>query len=92
MAIFYKDPEVGTCVSCRTCSCEIPLPAALRLPREFAVLCPNCGRRSVYRPADAHDAKRDTPRTFARMQFSTGKKKAVQPKSWLNKWASALHR
>jgi DNA-directed RNA polymerase subunit RPC12/RpoP len=61
-------------VSCPTCSHEIPVQSTLRIPREFSVLCPNCGWRREYQPADLHDARRDTgpTREFPRIQF--GKK------------------
>jgi len=54
------------------------------------VLCPNCGQRKVYQSAEAHDPKQDAEatKTSRRIQFSTGKKKSMQPKSWLNEWAS----
>jgi hypothetical protein len=72
---------------------------ALRLPREFSVLCPNCGWREEYQPAAVHDARHDGESTheFQKIQFgkknvkkSVKKNMPVQPKSRLNEWASWL--
>ena len=92
MATFQKDPETDNYVSCPRCSCEIPLAGTIRLPREFSVLCPNCGRRDVYQPAEAHDPKQGAAatRTAGSIQFSTGKKEPIRPKSWLNEWACSV--
>jgi hypothetical protein len=102
VAIFrkiVKTDAVLSCVSCPTCSCEIPVHSALRMPREFSVLCPNCEWRSEYQPAELHEAKRDSepPREFPRIQF--GKKNVkniekenifIQPKTPLNQLVSWL--
>jgi len=79
-----------TYVSCPTCAREIPVMGTSRLPRDFSVLCPNCGRRKVYQLAEVHDLKRDaeTPQASGRIQF--GKKNWMEPKSKLNTWASWL--
>jgi predicted RNA-binding Zn-ribbon protein involved in translation (DUF1610 family) len=45
------------------CSREIALVGELRLPEEFSVLCPNCGRRKVYRSAAVHDQTQDAEAT-----------------------------
>jgi hypothetical protein len=90
---------VVNCVSCPTCSYEIPVQSTLRIPREFSVLCPNCGWRREYQPADLHDARRDAgaTREFPRNQF--GKKSAkkignesiyIPPKTPLNQLVSWL--
>jgi plasmid rolling circle replication initiator protein Rep len=93
-------PEpVVNCVSCPTCSYEIPVQSTLRIPREFSVLCPNCGWRREYLPADLHDARRDAEliREIPRIQF--GKKNVkkveeenifIQPETRLNQLASWL--
>jgi hypothetical protein len=92
------DPSVS-CVSCPTCSCEIPMLNAMRLPREFSVLCPNCGWRDEYQLVAVHDARQDGESTheFRRIQFgkknvkkSVKKNMPIQPKSRLNEWASWL--
>jgi hypothetical protein len=88
-----------SCESCPTCSCEIPVQAALRMPREFSVLCPNCGWRREYKSADLHDAKQDTEptREFPKIQF--GRKNVrkiekdnifIQPETRLNQLVSWL--
>ena len=69
MARARKDFKTDTCVSCPACSCEIRLPSALRLPEQFSVLCPNCGQRKHYGPAEVHDRKEDAEATFPRIQF-----------------------
>jgi hypothetical protein len=102
VAIFRKavTPDaVVSCVSCPTCSFEIPLQSGLRMPREFSVLCPNCGWRREYHPADLHDArpKAKLLGEFPRIQF--GKKNVkkietedifIQPKTPLNQLVSWL--
>ena len=91
MATSRKVPQTDTCVRCPTCSWEIPLRGALRLPQEYSVPCPNCGRRNIYQSAEAHVPRLDAEgtKTSGRIiQFGT--KKAMQPKSWLNEWASWL--
>ena len=102
MAIFrkiVKTDAVLSCVRCPTCSSEISVHSALRLPREFSVKCPNCGWRSEYQPAELHEAKRDPepPREFPRIQF--GKKNVkmieeenifIQPETRLNQLVSWL--
>jgi DNA-directed RNA polymerase subunit RPC12/RpoP len=93
VAVFSKvaklEAGVG-CVTCSTCSFEIPVPNGQRLPKEFSVLCPHCGWRREYKADDLHDPRRDAepPRQFPRIQF--GKKhetKAeifIQPKTRMN--------
>jgi hypothetical protein len=87
-------------VSCPTCFYEIPVLKTMSLPREFSVLCPNCGGRKLYQLAQIHDRKQDTVATqnFGRAQF--GMKSATvgdltaavptQPKSLLNQFGSWL--
>jgi hypothetical protein len=64
----------GSSVSCPACSCEIPVVGTQRLPREFSVLCPNCGQRNFYQQVETHDPKQDAgaARTPAKIEF--GKK------------------
>jgi hypothetical protein len=92
MAVFQKEPKARSCVTCPTCSCEIPLVCELRLPTEFSVPCPGCGRRTVYQSAETHDPDDDAgaTQTCHAIEFSTKKKESMQPKSWLNEWASSL--
>ena len=67
MAVFRKIVNAGvSCVTCPTCSGEIPVQIALRLPREFSVKCPNCGWRREYQSAGLHDAK---PGAESRREF-----------------------
>jgi hypothetical protein len=87
-------------VTCPTCSCEIPVAAANSLPREFSVLCPNCGGRKFYLLAQIHDRKPDAEiiQISARPQF--GMKRVTDPdqtigqpmppKSWLSELGSWL--
>ena len=89
-----------SCVSCPTCSCEIPVQAALRMPRAFSVLCPNCGRRREYQSAELHDAKQNAERIreFSKIQFGRKNVKKIeeeedifiQPKTRLNQIVSWL--
>jgi len=86
-----------SCVSCSTCSFEIPVPSAQRLPREFSVLCPNCGWRREYLSTDLHDARQDAepPRQFPRIPFGKRHEKKeekifIQPKTRLNQLTSWL--
>ena len=75
MAVFKKKIiKDHTCVTCPTCSREIIVPSAARLPREFSVLCLNCGWRKEYQLAQLHDATEaaETPCIVRRIQF--GKK------------------
>jgi hypothetical protein len=102
VAVFRKTikPDVGmSCVSCSTCACEIPVHSALRMPREFSVLCPNCEWRNEYQPADLHDARRDAKATreFPRIQFGRKNVKKIekenifiQPETRLNQLVSWL--
>jgi hypothetical protein len=102
VTVFRKIANTGaslSCVSCPTCSGEIPVQAALRMPREFSVLCPNCGRRREYQSAELHDAKQDAEpiREFPRIQFGRKNVKKVeeenifiQPKTRLNQIVSWL--
>ena len=93
MSVFRKviTPDaIVSCVSCPTCSFEIPVPSAQRLPREFSVLCPHCGWRREYLSTDLHDAKQgaEPPRQFPRIQFGKKHEKKTeiffQPKTRLN--------
>jgi predicted RNA-binding Zn-ribbon protein involved in translation (DUF1610 family) len=72
-------------VICPTCSFEIPLATGQRLPNDFSILCPNCGQRKFYRPADLRALAPDVEAVHAirRIAFSTGKKQARPTKSWL---------
>jgi hypothetical protein len=102
VAVFRKivTPDAGlSCVSCPTCSCEIPVHSPLRMPREFSVKCPNCGWRREYQPTELHDARPEAepPREFSRIQF--GKKNVkkieaenifIQPETRLNQLVSWL--
>ena len=86
MAVFRKivTADAGlSCVSCPTCSCEIPVHSALRLPREFSVKCPNCGWRKEYQSAELHDARRDAEATreFPRIQFGKKNVKTIETKN-----------
>jgi hypothetical protein len=94
-----KPDAIVSCVSCPTCSCEIPVHSPQRMPREFSVKCPNCGWRREYQPAELHDARRgaEATREFPRIQF--GKKDVkkietenifIQPKTRLNQLVSWL--
>ena len=102
MPVFRKiatHDAVVNCVSCLTCSYEIPVQSELRMPREFSVKCPNCGWRREYQSTDLHDAKPEakSSREFPRIQF--GKKNVkkvetedifIQPKTPLNQLVSWL--
>ncbi len=87
-------------VSCPTCLYEIPVVSTMGLPREFSVLCPNCGGRKLYQLAQSHDRKQDTAATqnSGRAQFgmkyaTVGDLTAVEPtppKSLLNQFGSWL--
>ena len=102
MSVFRKviTPDaIVSCVSCPTCSFEIPLQSGLRMPREFSVLCPNCGWRREYHPADLHNARPEAEllREFPRIQFGRKNVKKVetedifiQPKTPLNQLVSWL--
>jgi hypothetical protein len=88
---------VVNCVSCPTCSYEIPVQSTLRMPREFSVLCPNCGWRREYQPADLHDAGRgaEPTRQFPGIQFGTKNVRKIeeediliQPETRLNQLVS----
>ena len=94
-----KPDAIVSCVSCPTCTCEIPVHSALRMPREFSVLCPNCEWRNEYQPADLHDARRDAKATreFPRIQFGRKNVKKIekenifiQPETRLNQLVSWL--
>jgi uncharacterized Zn finger protein (UPF0148 family) len=96
VATIRNEPKIGAFVSCPACSCEIPLEGAPRLPAEFSVPCPSCGRRTVYQSADAHDSKKaaEATNTFGRARFpakkKTNKQAPTAPKSWLNDAATWL--
>jgi DNA-directed RNA polymerase subunit RPC12/RpoP len=92
--------KAETCVSCPACSYEIPLLNTVSLPREFSVLCPNCGSRKLYEFAQAHDRNQEAEATqiSGRAQFGMKQEtdcdlpseNPVQPKSRLNEFASWL--
>ena len=81
MAVFRKvatpDTDVS-CVSCPKCSFEIPVLGARRLPREFSVLCPNCGWRKEYQLAGLHDAKQDWEQNREIKRIEFGKKNEMK--------------
>ena len=39
-------------VFCKRCDVAVPITSAERPPTEFAIKCPNCGRRDFYQPSD----------------------------------------
>ena len=100
MPVFRKivTPDAAVnCVNCPKCSYEIPVHSTLRIPREFSVLCPNCGWRREYQPADLHDARRDAEPTRQCPGIQFGKKNAkkieednifIQPETRLNQLVS----
>jgi hypothetical protein len=102
VAVFRKIAKLDvsmSCVSCPTCTCEIPVQSAARLPREFSVKCPNCGWRREYQSAALHDAKpqAEPPHEFPRIQFgrkNVGKIETadifIQPETRLNQLVSWL--
>jgi hypothetical protein len=96
VAVFRKIVITDACVRCPTCSCEIPVLGARRLPREFSVPCPNCGRRNQHQSDELHDAKRDAEPTLSFESSQFGSKNiciqdiCAQPKSRLNQWVSWL--
>jgi endogenous inhibitor of DNA gyrase (YacG/DUF329 family) len=92
VAVFQRDPKTRSCVSCPTCSHEIPLASTLRLPGVFSVPCPNCGQRKVYQSAEAHDPKQEAEvvKASGPIQFATRRKRSMRPKSWLHAWVSSL--
>jgi hypothetical protein len=100
MAVYRKiaQPEASpSCVRCPTCSCEIPVLNARRLPREFSVLCPNCGRREEHQLAGLHGAKREEESIHELRNSQFGKRNGeksenilIQPKTRLNELTSWL--
>jgi hypothetical protein len=97
VAVFRKIVNAGaSCVSCPTCSGEIPVQSALRMPREFSVKCPNCGERREYQSAELHDAKPEagSPRECPRIQFGRKNEKKkdifIQPETRLNQLVAWL--
>ena len=42
-------PRPTSTVICHSCSHRLALSTTERLPEEFTVRCPNCGRRDFYR-------------------------------------------
>lgn len=77
MAVLRKTvtaDAIVSCVSCPTCSCEIPVLGARRLPREFSVPCLDCGWRKEYQLADLHDVKLDIKPTHESQRIQFGKK------------------
>jgi len=65
--------KTNACVSCPTCGYEIIVLTGQSLPREFSVLCPNCGGRKLYRLDQLHDRKLDAESKPipARVRFGT---------------------
>jgi hypothetical protein len=100
VAVFRKVVDAGvSCVSCSTCSCEIPVQSGLRMPREFSVKCPNCGERREYQSTELHDARPEAglPREFKKIQFGRKNVKKIevenifiQPETRLNQMVSWL--
>ena len=92
MAAFQKSVGVETWVSCPTCSREILVTSKTRLPEEFSVPCPNCGRRNVYQPLERHGPKPHAEATeiSGKISFSAGKKETTRRKSWLSELTSLL--
>ena len=96
MATIRNEPKISSFVSCPACSGEIPLEGGSRLPAEFSVPCPSCGRRTIYQSADAHDSKKseEATNTFGRTRFpakkKTKKQAPIPPKSWLKECATWL--
>jgi len=92
--------KTDTCVSCPTCSCEIPVLNTIGLPREFSVLCPNCGGRKFYQLAQTHDRREDAEATQISGRIQFGMKpatvgdltaaKPMLPKSRLSQFGSWL--
>jgi hypothetical protein len=62
------------CVSCPACAFEIPVVDTKRLPKEFSLLCPNCGQRGVYVSAEVHAPKVAADATRASRKIQFGKK------------------
>lgn len=73
MAAFRKViVKTETCVSCPTCSWEIPMLDTQGLRREFSVRCPNCGGRKVYQLAQIHDQTQEVATPISRrIEFGT---------------------
>ena len=92
MADFQRESKTRAWVSCPACSHEIPLASTPHMRGEFSVPCPNCGQRKMYLWAEAHDAKREAEviKAAGAIQFATGRKRAMRPKSWLNAWLHSL--
>jgi hypothetical protein len=102
VAVFRKTIKASvdaSCVTCPKCSCEIPVLGAQRPPREFSVLCPNCGWRKEYLPGELHDARPDAEpaHEIGAIQFGKKIKKIagtnnifVPPKGRLNKLVTWL--
>jgi len=59
------------------CSHEIPMLNTIGLPREFSVLCPNCGARKFYQLAQIHDQKEAANKTRAPERIQFGTKKSI---------------
>lgn len=98
VATIQTYPKSDTCVSCATCSWEIPLANSPHRQKEFSVACSNCGRRHLYGPADAHDSRvAGEGKTSRMLGFSTKPKiekkfdeSEPAPRSWLNECTSWL--
>jgi DNA-directed RNA polymerase subunit RPC12/RpoP len=92
MAAFKKVTQNDVYVTCPTCSWEILLSCNARPPGEISVSCSNCGHRSIYQAADAHDQNASAGPIMSRRQieFSTQNLTAAPPKSWLDQWLSSL--
>jgi predicted RNA-binding Zn-ribbon protein involved in translation (DUF1610 family) len=97
VATIRNESKISSFVSCPACAGEIPLEGSPRLPAEFSVPCPSCGRRTIFQSADAHDSKKseEAANTFGRPRFPAKKKKAkaqapTARKSWLSECATWL--
>ena len=100
MAVFRKNAKLDvsmSCVSCPTCAREIPVQSAARLPREFSVLCPNCGRREEHQLAGLHGAKPEEESIHGLRNSQFGKRNGkksenilIQPKTRLDEFTAWL--
>jgi DNA-directed RNA polymerase subunit RPC12/RpoP len=57
-------PRPTSTVTCHYCSHRVALSTTERLPEEFTVRCPSCGRRDFYRPKEVRtiDGEQTTKR------------------------------
>ena len=58
-------------IACHKCSHRVMLSTTERLPDEFTVRCPNCGRRDFYRPKEIRSG--DGEQTIRSEQSATKK-------------------